>query len=333
MATLVVVPNSMWVLAILWLDLSYAVGSVLAAGASIPLEVQSGLMKGDDSIIDYSMQFGSFDVGVSLPAACWSAASPVVPALAVAALPFPSCGLALSAELRLYPVFCFQSWNVDCIICYLSPEMVFFLIFMGSWSLDDFSWIQSGFWARLMANHGRVSCYGACVGCSLGGVALVKLVCFAEAAFEELGDQVNLQAAAAEAAAISNHDAHAFLVTSAGRAHEGLHWEVTQQAAHARAAAYFEHDAHTLLVTSEARPLEGLHLVMTLQAAAARAAAYLQNVTLFCLVTSAAEAFEYVSMQLRSLSGILANSFWSTCSSLAGSFLECFYLVSGNSLD
>ena len=61
------------------------------------------------------------------------------------------------------------------------------------------------------------------MGCSLGGVALVKLVCFAEAAFEELGGPVNLQAAAAEAAAISNHDAHAFLATSAGRALEGLH--------------------------------------------------------------------------------------------------------------
>ena len=60
-----------------------------AAGASIPLEVQSGLMKGDDSLIDYSMQFCSFDVGVSLPAACSSAAFPVVPAPAVAAFPFP----------------------------------------------------------------------------------------------------------------------------------------------------------------------------------------------------------------------------------------------------
>ena len=69
----------------------------------------SGLMKGDYSVIDYSMQNESFDVGVSLPAACSSAASPVVVlAPAVAASPFPSCGLALSAELRLYPVFCFQ---------------------------------------------------------------------------------------------------------------------------------------------------------------------------------------------------------------------------------
>ena len=106
---------------------------------------------------------------------------------------------------------------------------------------------------------------------------------------------MNLQAAAAEAAAISNHDAHAFLATSAGRAHERLYWEVTQQAADATAAASFEHDAHTLLVASEARALEGLHVVMLLQAAAARAAAYLQNVTLFCLATSAAEALEHVS--------------------------------------
>ena len=62
--------------AILWLDLSYAVGSVRAADTSILLEVQSGLMKGDYSVIDYSMQCGSFDVWVSLPAACSSAASP-----------------------------------------------------------------------------------------------------------------------------------------------------------------------------------------------------------------------------------------------------------------
>ena len=104
MAILVVVPNSMWVLAILWLDLSNAI-----ADATILLEAQSGVMKGDYSVTDYSMQCGSFDVGVSLPAACSSAASSVVPA----PFPFLSCGLALSAELRLYPVFCFQSWNVD----------------------------------------------------------------------------------------------------------------------------------------------------------------------------------------------------------------------------
>ena len=100
MAILVVVPNSMWAFAILWLDLSYAVGSVRAADASIPLEAQSGLMKGDYSVIDYSMQCGSFDVGVSLLAACSSAASSVVLAPVVAAFPFPSCGLALSAEFR-----------------------------------------------------------------------------------------------------------------------------------------------------------------------------------------------------------------------------------------
>ena len=295
MAVLVVVPNSMWVLAILWLDLSYAVGSVRAAGASIPLEVQSGLMTGDDSIIDYSMQFGSFDVGVSLPAACSSAAFSVVSAPAVAAFPFPLCGLALSAELRLYPVFCFQPWNVDCVMCYLSPEMVFFWIFMGSWSLDDFSWIQSGFLARLMANHGHVSCYGACLGCSRGGVALVKLVCSAEAAFEVLDDQVSLQAAAvARAAANSDHDAHTFLVTSAAQAFEGLHCVVTQQAAGARAAAFFVQGAHAVLVTSAARALEGLHVDSILQAAAASAAAYLLGVALSSQVTSAAGAFDPV---------------------------------------
>ena len=111
MVILAVVPNSMWGWAVLWLDLSYA---------SILLEAQSGLMKGDYSVIDYSMQCGSFDVWVSLPAACSSAASPVVPAPAVAAFPFLSCGLALSAELRLYFVFCFQSWNFDDVIGYLS---------------------------------------------------------------------------------------------------------------------------------------------------------------------------------------------------------------------
>ena len=90
---------------------------------------QSGLMKGDYSVVDFSMQCGSFDVGVSLPA-------PVL-----AAFPFPSCGLALSAELRLYLVFCFQSWNVDCVICYLSPEMAscWTYVFPGPWILSAVS--------------------------------------------------------------------------------------------------------------------------------------------------------------------------------------------------
>ena len=65
----------MWVLAILWLDVSYAVGSVRAADASILL---TGLVKGAYSVIDCSMRCGSFDVGVSVPAACSSAASSVV---------------------------------------------------------------------------------------------------------------------------------------------------------------------------------------------------------------------------------------------------------------
>ena len=114
-------------------------------------------MKGDYSVIDCSMQCGSLDVGFSVLAACSSAASSVVPAPVVAAFPFPSCGLALSAELRLYPVFCFQSWNVDCVICYLSPEMVSCWTFMCvSWTLDCFSWIQNGCLVRLMATVGCV---------------------------------------------------------------------------------------------------------------------------------------------------------------------------------
>ena len=157
-----------------------------AADASILLEAQSGLMKGDYSVVDYSMRCGSFDVVVSMPAACSSAASSVVLALVVAAFPFLSCGLAVSAELRLYPVFCFQSWNVDCVIGYLRVPKWYF------------SWIQNGFLARLMTNHGGVPCYGARVGCSLCGGELVKLGCFAEAlAFEEIGGQVVLQAVAA----------------------------------------------------------------------------------------------------------------------------------------
>ena len=128
MVILAVVPNSMWAWVVLWLDLSYA---------SILLEAQSGLMKGDYSVIDYSMQCGSFDVWVSLMAACSSATSLVVSALAVAAFPFPSCGLALSAELRLYPVFCFQPWNVDYVIGNLSPDMEFAgCSFAFSWTLD-----------------------------------------------------------------------------------------------------------------------------------------------------------------------------------------------------
>ena len=110
---------------------------------------------------------------------------------------------------------------------------------------------------------------------------------------------------------------------------------MTQQAAGARAAAYFEHDAHTLLVTSEARALEGLHCVMAPQAAAAKAAAYFPLVALSCLATSVAQAFQFVfwvctvgkpqpHLELRSLRGILANIFWRTCSSLAGSSLEFF---------
>ena len=50
------------------------------------------------------MEFGSLDVGVSVLAACWFAASSVVLALVVAVFRFLACFLALSAELRLYPL-------------------------------------------------------------------------------------------------------------------------------------------------------------------------------------------------------------------------------------
>ena len=43
----------MWVLAIVRLDLSYAVGSVRAADTSVPLEELSGLINGDYSVVDF----------------------------------------------------------------------------------------------------------------------------------------------------------------------------------------------------------------------------------------------------------------------------------------
>ena len=263
MAILVVVPNSMFALAILWLDLSYAVGSVRAQDASILLEAQSGLMNGDYSVIDYSMQCGSLDVGVSMPAACLSAASSVVLAPVVAAFPFPSCGLALCAELRLFLVFWFQSLNFDGVICYLSLEMVSHWTFLREpWTLECNSWIQSGVLSLLMANRGGCAS-GARVCCSRCDGFLEKPVCYAVAlVLEEIGGQEVLQAAAA------------------------------------RAAVDSDHDAHTFLATSEARAFGWLHCVMAPQAAAARAAAYFQLVALSCLVTSVAQAFEYVSRLL-----------------------------------
>ena len=106
----------MWAWAIQWLDLSCA---------SVLLEEQSGLMKGDYSVIDYSMQYGPLNVGVSVVAAYW-----------FAAFPFPPCGLALSAELRLYPDLCFQSSNFDDMAC-SSLETVFNWTFLRErWNLD-----------------------------------------------------------------------------------------------------------------------------------------------------------------------------------------------------
>ena len=202
MAILVVVPNSMWAFAILWLDLSYAVGSVRAGDASILLEAQSGLMKGDYSVIDYSMQCGSLDVGVSVLAAYSFGASSVVLAPVVAVFPFPLCGLALSAELRLYPVFFFQSWNFDGVVCHLSLDMVsHWTLLCDPWTQGCNSWIQSGVLPHLLADRGGCAC-GVRVSCSRCDGVLEKLVCYAVAlALEEIGGQEVLQAAAARAAA------------------------------------------------------------------------------------------------------------------------------------
>ena len=140
MTIFVVVPNSMRAFALLWLDLSCAVGSVRAADTSILLEEQSGLTKGDYSAIDCSMQYGSLDVGVSVLAACWSAAFSVVPAFVVAAFPFSPCGLALSADLWLHPGLCFQSWNFGGDMAHLSLETVFNWIFC----------VNAGTWIKLL---------------------------------------------------------------------------------------------------------------------------------------------------------------------------------------
>ena len=185
-------PIRCWVLAILWLDLSFAVVSVRVADTSIFLEVQCG----------------SLDVGVSVLAACSCAASSSVPAPVVAAFPFLSCGLALSAELRLYPV-CFQSWNFDGVIGSLSLEMALHWTFLRDpWTLDETfvddmvdgsgSWIQSGFLRRLMAT---VGCSRAAALFVVTNLLIVDLFSTA-AAFGGLINQVTVPAAAAAAAAI-----------------------------------------------------------------------------------------------------------------------------------
>ena len=119
---------------------------------------------------------------------------------------------------------------------------------------------------------------GARVGCSLCSGVLVKLGCFAVAlALKEFECQEVLQAAAAEAAADSDHDAHTFLVTSEARVFEGLHCVVALQVAAARVAANFYLIALSCLDTSAAQAFEFVSWVLSLQGAAAPAAALFEG--------------------------------------------------------
>ena len=162
----------------------------------------------------------------------------------------------------------------------MSLETVFNWTFpRDPWTLDIDSWIQSGVLPRLMANNCGcaicgVPCCGVRVGCSLCDGVLVRLGCFAVAlALEEIGCQEVLQtAAAAGAAADSDHDARVFLATSEARAFEGLHCVVALQA-----AANFYLIALPCLVTSAAQALEYVSWVHSLQAAASSAAALFEG--------------------------------------------------------
>ena len=234
-------------------------------------------MKGDYSVIDYSMQNGSFDVGVSLPAACSSAASPVVVlALAVAASPFP-----LSAELRLYPVFCFQPWNVHYVIGNLSPDFEFCWLFICvSWTLDEtcvdylvygsHSWFLCGFPDRLMAIVGSMRAVDL-----LDVVNLLSEFLFSSAAaFCELFHQVIALAAGATAAATVGMHALSFLDTSAAGANDDENCDFTLHAAGATAAATVGMHALFFLDESAAGATKEKFLVSVVQAAAAWAAAF-----------------------------------------------------------
>ena len=173
--------------------MSFAVGSVSAADTSILLEEQSGLMKGDDSVIDYSMQNGSLDVGVR--AGCVLVCR-VSCCACVCRCPVPvPCGLALSAELRLYPGLFFQLWNFDCDMAHLSLQTVFNWTFHVVAGSD--SWIQSGFLRRLVE----------ITGCSCAAAFFVKnllLVDLFSSAVASVGliSQIIVLAATAAAAAI-----------------------------------------------------------------------------------------------------------------------------------
>ena len=219
----------------------------------------------------YSMQCGSFDVGVScrllarLPRLLF-----VVPAPVVAAFPFPSCGLAFSAELQLYPVFWFQSWNFGSFICYLSPEMVSHWTFLCvPWTLDCFSWIQSGGLSRLVAT---VGCMRAAALFVVRNLLIVDLFSPA-AAFGGLFNQVTVLAAAAAAAAIVVVHAPSSLDESAAGANADEILVFIVQAAVAAAAAIVVVHALSSLYESAAGAKNDEFLVCVVQAAAAWVAA------------------------------------------------------------
>ena len=156
-------------------------------------------------------------------------------ASAVAAFPFSSCGLALSAELRLHPVFCFQPWNVDYVIGILSPDFEFCWFICVSWTLDETcvdylvygsqSWFLCGFPDRLMAIVGSMR-----AGVLLDVMNLLS-VC-------ELFQQVIALVAGATAAATVGLHALSFLTKSAAGAFADGFVVLVVPAAAARAAAF-----------------------------------------------------------------------------------------------
>ena len=273
-------------------------------------------MKGDYSVIDYSMQNGSFDVGVSLPAACSSAASPVVVlAPAVAASPFPSCGLALSAELRLYPVFCFQPWNVDYVIGNLSPDFEFCWLFnCVSWTLDEtcvdylvygsHSLFLCGFPDRLMAIVGSMRAVVLLDVVNL----LSKFLFSSAAAFCELFHQVIALAAGATAAATVGMHALSVLDTSAAGANDDENCDFTLHAAGATAAATVGMHTLSFLTKPAAGAIADVFLVSVVQAAAAWASAIVPE--------------SLVSEPLFSCAGIGFWIFLRVCSSFLGLWKE-----------
>ena len=208
-------------------------------------------------------------------------------------LPSPlSCGSTLSSAFR-------HGISIVLFVI-LSPKMVSHWTFLRDpWTLHCNSWIQSGVLPRLMANHGWCACGARVCGSCCDWCYGERLVCYAVAlALEEIGGQEVLQPAAARAAADSDHDAHTFLATSEAPAFEGLHCVMAPQAAAARVAAYFS--ARSLCLVRPHRQHKRLSL------------------SLWVLSLASRSHF----LQLHYLRGVLANIFWCTCSSLAGSSLE-----------